>query len=162
MDLVRIIFCLTVFFKFLGRINRTKSESNVPTFEGRQAKLVWFDLSNILQSNIPPVSLWKYPFIYGLLVWQSINSLVTLPLESKTLFVIQILFVFVFYSTSSSVELNLFVANIKWTLIRFTKQKYFTNSSFWHLSCCFKTVPTRQFFSFLLKSLARKPTNLLR
>ena len=51
-EIAQIIFCST---QFLGQISQTKSESNVPTFEGCQTKIVRFDLSNILQWNIPPV-----------------------------------------------------------------------------------------------------------
>jgi len=53
MDFVRIIFCST---QFLALITQTKSESNIPTFDGRQTKLLQFELSNKVQSNVPPVS----------------------------------------------------------------------------------------------------------
>jgi hypothetical protein len=48
------MFCLT---QFLGQIeiSRTKFESNIPTFEDRQTKVVLFELSNNVQSNIPHV-----------------------------------------------------------------------------------------------------------
>ncbi len=48
LDFVRLIFC--------SQISRTKSESNIPTFDGCRTKLLWFELSNNLQSNIPTVA----------------------------------------------------------------------------------------------------------
>jgi hypothetical protein len=67
LDFVRIIFCPT---QFLALIRWTKSKSNIPTFDGRETKLIWFELFNKVQSNIPPVfsgythlQHWNFDFI---------------------------------------------------------------------------------------------------
>ncbi len=63
-DLLWLIFCST---QFLGLISWTRSESNVPTFCSCWTKVVWFELSNKVQSNVPPVS---YHLLYS--VWRRV------------------------------------------------------------------------------------------
>ena len=52
MDLVRLINVRQLLLP-----HRTKSESNITTFEGRQTTFLQFQLSNKLQSNLAPAPL---------------------------------------------------------------------------------------------------------